>query len=279
MKTKIIALGLALAALGLVGHAQTITPVSVSVADDTGIAFLVRYVGSGTSATIAANQSADTITFQVAAAAYTGFECPVSGALGGIIDTTNAACNTLGEVIDTINGNCTGCSSDFRAVLIDGLRTDASQDTLLDVGATQVTRTDGLQINFDTSTSFIDSRALVANRTNIAGYLGGPPNYRLLENPYAGTQPFLRYYSFTSTYGSGTSLFTAWSVKPSNKVAGSEVVTSLFGPQASGATTVAKNWDFLSQPLSGRPNEKLIVRTVNSAAMASTTGFGVAELH
>jgi hypothetical protein len=273
---KIIAL--AISALALVGiYAYAASPVAVALTDDAGIAMLVRYVGSNTSATVAVAAGGD-ITFQVGGTAYAGFECPVSGALGGIIDVSDAACNTMGEVVDIINGNCTGCSSDFRAVLIDSLRTDSSDDSIVTIGATQVTRSDGLELNIDTSTALVESRALVQNRNNIAGYLGGPPNFRLLENPFGGQTTSLKWFEGYSTYGSGTSLFTVESVKPSNKTAGSEVVTRLWGPEAMGATTVNKQFTYWQAlPLPGRPNEKLIVRVTNSAALASTGGYAVAE--
>jgi hypothetical protein len=256
------------------------TSLSYAITDDTGIAMLVRYVGSNTSATVAVDAGTGDLTFQVGGSAVTTFECPVSGALGGIIDVSNAACDTMGEVVDTINGNCSTCTApgDFRAVLVDSLRSDTSTDAIVTIGATQVTRTDGLQLNIDTSTVFLDSRALVPNRTNIAGYLGGPPNYPLLENPFGGLQANVRYYSVTSTYGSGTSLVSFVAVKPSNKSAGSETTRNLYGPQAAGATTVAANFDFLTAPLQARRGEKILARTVNSAAMASTAGFVTGNL-
>lgn len=254
------------------------TPVFAAVSDDTGIAMLVRYVGSANSATVAVDAGTGDLTFQVSAAAYTGFECPVSGALGGIIDVSDVACDTMGEVVDIINAS----GSDFRAVLIDSLRTDVSTDAIVTIGATQVTRRDGLQLNIDTSVALLDSRALVPNRTDISGYLGGPPNYPLLQNPYAwgpGRQPFLRWYEAKSTYGSGTSLAYVYSVKPVNKASGSEVVTTLWGPEAGGATTVTKQFSYWqTNNLPGRQNEKLIVRLVNSAAMASTAGFASGEI-
>lgn len=280
---KIIALAFALAAVvAVVAVAQSSpTPVAASIADDTGIAMLVRYVGSNTSADVAVDAGTGDLTFRVGGVAVSTFECPVSGGLGGVIDVSNAACNTMGEVVDTINGNCTGCTApgDFRAVLIDSLRSDSSVDALVTISATELTRTDGLQLNIDTSTAFLDSRALVPNRTNIAGYLGGPPSYKLLENPYGGLgQAFLRYYSITETYGSGTSLISFVSVKPSNKSAGAETVTTLYGPVAGPATTETKNIDFIANPLPARLHEKLVVRTVNSAAMGTTSGFGAGEL-
>lgn len=271
---------LTLALVTLTAPAFAQVPVGLPIADDTGIAMLVRYVGSATSATVAVDAGTGDLTFQVSAAAYTGFECPVSGALGGVIDVSDAACNTLGEVVDTINGNCTGCSSDFRAVLIDSLRTDLSTDTLVTIGATQVTRTDGLQLNIDTSVALLDSRALVPNRTDISGYLGGAAQgFRLLENPNMGQWPFLRWFEGYSTYGAGTSLFSAYSVKPSNKKAGAETVTQIWGPEAMGATTANKQFTYWQNNLlPGRKDTKIVVRFVNSTAMASTGGFASGEV-
>jgi hypothetical protein len=270
----------ALALVGLASVASAQTPVGVQFTDDTGIAMLVRYVGSNSSATVAVDAGTGDLTFQVGGSAYTGFECPVAGALGGIIDVSNAACNTMAEVVDTINGSCTGCSSDFRAVLIDSLRTDTSTDAIVTIGATQVTRTDGLQLNIDTSVALIESRALIPNRTNIAGYLGGPATgFRLLENPYAGQWPFLRWFEGFSTYGAGTSSMSVYSVKPSNKVSGAETVSTLWGPEAMGATTVNKQFTYWQNNLlPGRRNEKLIVRVTNTNAMATTGGFANAEV-
>lgn len=273
---KILALAFVAVAAALAFAQQ---PVAVSLSDDTGIAMLVRYVGSNSSATVAVDASTGDLTFEVGGAAYTGFECPVSGSLGGIIDVSNASCNTMGEVVDTINGNCTGCSSDFRAVLIDSLRTDTSIDTLVTIGTTQVTRTDGLQLNIDTSEALIASYALVPNRTNIAGYLGGPPSYRLLENPYGGLWLNLQWFEGYSTYATGTSVFNAYSVRPSNKPAGSETVTTLWGPEAMGATATNKQFTYWqTNNLPGRRNEKLIVRVTNSSTPSSTAGFGLAVL-
>ena len=167
---KAIALTLSAFALFLAWtvHVNAQAPsVSVSVTDDTGIAMLVRYVGSNTSATVAVAAGGD-LTFQVGGAAYTGFKCPGGGS-NGVIDVSDPACDTMGKLVDIVNAS----GSDFRAVLIDSLRADSSDNTIVTIGATQVTRTDGLPLNIDTDVALLDSRALVSNRTNIAGYLGG----------------------------------------------------------------------------------------------------------
>lgn len=245
-------------------------------ADDLGVAVLVKYypgISTNTSATMqVANGGA--ITFQVAAAAYTGFECPVSGALGGIIDTTNAACNTLGEVVDIINGTAENFTTGFfRAVIVDGLRTDDSSTGILTAGATQVTRSDGLPIYWDTSANFAvgEARALVPGdcRTNIACWV--TPAGKILQNPFAGQQTMVNWVEGYNTYGSGTSRLRIYSVKPVNKAltTGSETSTQLWD-EAMGATTVNKQFtQFQYTPVYGRPNEKVLVRVVNSAAQAS----------
>jgi len=267
MKKTLFAL---LAALTLALPVIADYPVTQYVyADDVSTAILVRYVGTATSATVASASTA-TMTFQVSAGAYTGFECPVSGALGGIIDVTNAACNTLGEVVDTINGNCTGCSSDFRAVIVDGLRSDTSA-LLLTVSTAQATRADGVPIPQDTSANFAvgETRALVPGncRTNIACWV--TPAGKIIENPFGGTQTFVRWIEGVTTYGSGTSDLNVYSVKPSNKPAGSETVTTLWN-EAMGASTVNKQFtQFQYVPLIGKPHEKVVVRISNSAAQAS----------
>lgn len=264
MKRLIFAL---LASLVLIVPAMAQAPVTQYIsADDVSVAFLVKYYGTSTSGSATmqvANGGA--ITFQVAGAAYTGFECPVAGALGGIIDTTNASCNTLDEVIETINGNCTGCASDFRAVLVDGLTTDASAG-LLTAGATQVTTAAGLPAYFDTTDTdnLHEGRALVPGncQTNIACWV--TPAGNIIENPFGGLQTYVRWVEGYNTYGGGTSLLKIYSVKPSNKIKNTtETITTLWS-EAMGATTVNKQFtQFQNIPVYGRPNEKVVVRIFN----------------
>ncbi len=264
---------LALALLVFAAPAVAQQPVSQFVSsDDASVAFLVRYIGSSDTATMQVAQGG-AITFLVDAAAYTGFECPISGALGGIIDTTNNSCDTIGEVIDAINGNCTGCSSDFRAVAIDALGSD-SVDDLLTAGAAQATRTDGLPANYDTTANFAvgEGRALIPNacRTDISCFMSRQGN--LLENPYASRQTVIGWVEGLNTYASGTSVLTVFSVKPSNKIGGTtETVTTLWS-EAMGATTANKQFtQFQNVPILGGLGEKVIVRVVNSAAQSAIT--------
>ena len=238
-------------------------------ADDVSTAILIKYVGTATSATVASTSTAN-LTFQVSAAAYTGFECPIAGALGGIIDVTNAACNTLGEVVDAINGNCTGCASDFRAVIVDGLSTDSSA-LLLTVGATQATVSGGVAIPQDTSANFAvgETRAMIPThcRTDIRCWLTSAG--KLLENPFGGTQTKLTWVEGYSTYGAGTSALNIYSVKQHNAEASTETATLLWN-EAMGATTVNKQFtQFQYVPLIAFPHEKMVVRISNTNAQAT----------
>ncbi len=247
-------------------------PVSQFVsADDESVAFLVRYIGASDSATMEVAIGAD-ITFQVDAVAYTGFECPIAGGLGGIIDTTDNACDTIGEVIDAINGNCAGCVSEFRAVAVDALGSDSADD-LLTAAALQTTRIDGLPANFDTSNNFAvgEGRALIPNscRTDISCFLSQQGN--LLENPFASNQTVIGWVEGLNTFGSGSSVLTIHSVKVSNKIATTEDVTTLWS-EAMGATTVNKQFtQFQNVPVLGGYGEKVIVKIVNSASQTLVT--------
>jgi hypothetical protein len=242
-------------------------------ADDQGVAILVKYypgVSTNTSATVAVVQGTS-LTFQVAAAAYTGFECPVAGALGGIIDETNASCNTLGEIVDAINSTSeTFASGFFRAVIVDGLRADSADDLLADAG-TQVTKAYGHPIYSDTSANFAvgETRALLPGdcRTDIKCFV--TPAGKLIQNPYFGQQTMVNWVEGYSTYGGGTSGLRIYSVKATNKATGSETATTLWS-EAMGASATNKQFtQFQYTPVYGRPNEKVIVRVVNSVAQAT----------
>jgi len=120
------------------------------------VAFIVRYVGATPSVDDTVTTASNTITFKQNGAADTTLECPIVGGLGGIIDTSNAACDTLGEVVDTING-----SADWEAVLLDGLRSDATGTTqLLAVAASDATGKAGLNVYFDTTVTITGTHSL-----------------------------------------------------------------------------------------------------------------------
>jgi len=287
MKNKIIALLLAAAGFVLAAvppayaqypiPGQKPTPISTAVsADDTDVALLIKYVGgTATSADVAVAANGD-ITLRVTAAVDTAIGCPTAGT--GIIDVSDAACDTMGEVVDRINQQGTN----WRAVLLDSMRADSSNDTILTIAATEATVTGGLALRIDTDVAFKNSRALVPCRL-IECYINpsGPlPRPGLHQNPWAGLQSLLYVMNSTSTYASGTSQMQIWSVRATNRGdAGAEVATQLYGV-AAGATTVNKVLDFVGAfglGILGNRDEKMIVRVNNSAAMASVAlyAYGV----
>jgi len=241
-------------------------------ADDTDVAFIVRYVGATPTATDTVTIASDTITFKQDGVADTTLECPVVAPLGGIIDTSHADCNTLGEVVDTING-----SADWEAVLLDGLRTDATGTTnLLVAAAADATGKDGLNVYFDTdAVTFVHSRALGPGRTFKWFMPAESVNGKTINNPYLGTYSILGSMTGTSTYGSGTSLLQVYAVVPTR---GGETVTLMWS-EAGGATTVAKTIGASTWPwgLVGKKDAKLIYRITNSAAAASvsSSAYGI----
>lgn len=270
--------------LSIYGHMESIVPVSGALgADDTDVALIVQHVGddavSGT-VTVAANGD---ITFKTGAsgseAADDAFECPVSGALGGVIDVSDSACDTIGEVVDTINGTCTGCdSTEWRAVWLDAERTDSSNDSLLAMSETAATAVNGLNLVWDTDTvGFRSSIALTPYRT-MPAYLEGfgvSGQNRFQKNPFINQWAAFLVSNATSTYGTGSSNYRIKSCAVtllSNGSNSSETCTTLYSV-AGGATTANKVFDFTPYGILGRKNEKLLVRLENSAAMASTAHY------
>jgi len=248
-------------------------------ADDTDPMILVKYVGTNASGLVAVAAGGD-ITFTTGAlsseAADTSLECPVSGALGGVIDVSDAACDTVGEVVDIING-----SSNWVAVPVASLRTDSSNDTITTISATQAKTVKGLALTADTTVALTSTILLAPSNfsLDIGTYLAGSSMtaVALKVNPFIN-RTFLASSRAVSTYGSGTSFHYVYEVTPTFKrVGASEVVNILHGPIAGGATTVLGNLVTLSDNnrIMSNPNSKLLVRVVNSAAMATVGHYNM----
>lgn len=177
-------------------------PVSqTSVAADTDPMLYVKFFGPGgvTSTTTMAVEANGDLTFVVNGAAYAGFECPVSGALGGVIDVSDAACNTLGEVVDIINATAPTFSTGyFRAVIAAGLRSDSSDTRgLADAADTDVNTPNGDVIFYDSSVDDDIAIGLWDSSKGIQNWIPGSvyPSARLPKNPWADSDSVLLYYS------------------------------------------------------------------------------------
>lgn len=243
---------------------DTVAQAVSAVSTDTPL--VVKYIGSSAIAKLAVDASTGDLTFTQGAVGTetdTTLECPVSGALGGVIDVSNAACDTLGEVVDIINA-----STDWRAVIVDGLRADSANNTLITLAADAgVQAPGGLGLLNDGTVSLTMTRALTDKRT-MASYLGG--GNTLLVNPFRGERTVAYQFSATTTYSSGTSTLQVISVKPDIRN-GSETATVVWSA-AGGATTVLGTLNFQPFGIFGRKDEKLLVRVLNSAVMTAATG-------
>jgi hypothetical protein len=238
-------------------------------ADDTDVALVVRYVGTGAGAsTNVAVSAAGDLTFLKTGVAVDEFECPVSGALGGVIDVSDTACDTMGEVVDVINA-----STNWRAFLVGALRADSSNDTLLTISATDATAANGLGLKFDTDVAKIASIAFMPAGNDINFFIAGTGSMGaggFRPEPFSTWRGAVSLIRATSTFASGTSTIKVYSVRSTIGRAGkgAETVTTLWSI-AGGATTAEKLLDYSETPLYGKAGEKLLVRLENSAAMAT----------
>src|SRR5574341_738020 len=237
-------------------HAQLVQPEAfwaevvqgAMIADDTDVAFIIKYVGAQSSGTV--QTSSGDILLKHGAQGAEAADATVTGcgATAGTLDVDNAACDTLGELVDKINAG-----GNWRAVIVDGLRTDTT------AAATLVT---------------MATIAITPYRT-MGPYLVGT---RLVQNPYQTSRGLIVKLNATTTYASGTSAVNFYSVKVNNNTAnsaatsqpGSEIVTQVFG-EPGGATTVNKIFDLTSYGIWGKKGEKLVARVENSAAMSAVT--------
>lgn len=261
------ALTLALVAtLGVVGNAQTppsaaglqvvpVQPVShVRTAGDTAPAIVIKYypganTTASTSATTVAVEADGNLTFVVNGVAYAGFECPVSGALGGVLDVSDAQCNTAGEVVDNINSTPISFSQGyFRAALGAALRADdvsAATTLLADAADTEVTTPNGEIVYFD-SDGLDDEEVIMWDMNIGARNALGPRG--IAPNPSANTMEFVQYVGSKFTNAGTLSSLTCYAVKENYGVgggcnsatdcgAGSEMVRTVY-TEAHSATTV-----------------------------------------
>ena len=240
----------------------------------TEVPIIVRYIGNtigaGVSGTVAVAAGGD-ITLKSGAygseAADTTLECPVSGALGGVIDVSDTACDTLGEVVDIINA-----STSWRAVIKDGLRADSSDNTLITLSEAKANAAAGLGLLHDGTVSFKSTIALTTNQA-MTDYLSGSKGTTINPNPFARQRAVFLLGNATTTLASGTSSFQVLScLENYATTGGSETCTTLY-TTAAGATTVNAIFSYLPYGITARKGEKLLVRINNSAAMSAAVFY------
>lgn len=248
------------------------TVASHQSAEDVNVALIVGYKGTDASALVEVEADGDivfTSGVESSEAANDTLECPVSGALGGIIDVSDAACDTLGEVVDVINGS----SSDWYAVILDGLRTDATNNTLLDSGPSAASAPEGLNLAWDTDVADHVTFALTEAR-DLTWYVGGTAaDPQLLENPFRSRRSVVYEVNYNINFGTAGTL-SVLSVDP-DFADGSETVTTVFSMTATDNSETL--FDRKPFGITGKKDEKLVVRFSDSGTIAGVTlavGYG-----
>lgn len=253
---------------------------------DTGI--VCRYIGTSANGKIAVAAGGD-LTFTDgdigSEAATDTFECPVSGALGGIIDVSDSACNTIGEVVDIVNA-----SSDWRCQPASMLRADSSNDTLVTISATNATDPKGLKLKVDSSVALFSTVvAAPAGWDDFDKLNPGNNSTSFFLHPWAFQRAYISTASALSTYGSGTSLLSVISVDRTFGATGADTSTTVWPSTAGGATTVVKNFGGCDTPATGcdtawgagglfcPAGQQCMVRLTNDTALSVNT-VGVSGL-
>ena len=271
MKNKILALAFLLTAAP--AFAQN-TPVAANLSSATAgtVAMLVKYVGTAapSATTDVAVAGGGDMTFRIAGVADAAMNTVAAGSLCGAtpgtldLSTPDATCNSLGEVVDVINASGT-----WIAVLVDGMRTDLTDNTLTTFGVTAGAVVKGVAIYSDEAVAIHPGLALLPAgcQTDIRCFV--TPAGKIIENPTAGAQTDLRWVAGYNTWNT-TSNFFIYSVKSANrKGGGTETVTTLW-QEATGATGTNKQLtQFQYFGLLGRPHEKVIVRMVVTSTMSA----------
>lgn len=254
----------------------------IVTAADTSPALYIKYYGPGGASTTTVAVEADSnLTFVVNGAAYTGFECPVSGALGGVIDVSDAACNTLGEVVDVINATATSFSTGyFRAVIAAGARADSSNAVLLaDAADTEVLRPEGEVVFWDSSATDDTEVGLWDSNLGVREFISG---VRVPSNPFEDRTSVLLWGHEKITNG-GTFTNTEVHCTVENYrdggTPGSEVDTIIYLEAAPASGTAGAVSEFVNAGGLRCDGGKLWMRTLASGADSSAIEMFVTGYH
>jgi hypothetical protein len=242
-----------------------------AVSTDVGI--YVKYVGTAAgAATVEVDAATGDLTFISNGAAEDGFECPVSGALGGVIDVSNAACDTVGEVVDIINS---GSNRTWIAVPHAMLRADSSNNTLITLSATDAKGPLGLGLLKDS--------AVALNVTNVVlpkdkgGAAQGMNWYtssknKLIQNPFEDRDTVLLYASHVmTTTDNAANLATVYCVVPNfvNYGNSTEAANVIYQEASALTTATGKIDEFVNAGGLSCPGGKLLVRTTGTTTLTA----------
>jgi hypothetical protein len=283
-------------ALATLANAQTLSdmfaanvkgvPVpSITSAADNDVWLIVKYIGPNASGKVAVSSAGD-LTFTTGTvggeAADTSFECPVSGPLGGVIDVSDTACDTVGEVVNSINSSPSWIAVPYASFLSDDINAGGS-GALLTIAATSASTASGLGLKAETAVVLNHTAVLLPSAASTIGFYCGTSgcgyNTALRGNPFQGLKTFLAADNATATYSSGSVTWALSQVRPNyaNKAAMAETVTTLWGGVAAAATTVNKTFVALTDNtrLVSDDGTKLVVRVTGTAALTAITHYSL----
>lgn len=200
-----------------------------------------------TAATIAASSAGD-LAFTINGAADTRISTD------GTIDVSGATEDTFGEVYDIVNA-----VQGWNMVLSGPcIRATSSNDALATATAATCFKKP-VSLLLDTDTAKVHGFTISQRKQPTWG-VASKGKIRALEFEH-GYKNVLDYVSFTSTYASGTSTINVYE--------SDGITDTLLHTESGGATTAAETYT-PTKPLMAKPNHRLVVQLVNSAAMAST---------
>jgi hypothetical protein len=204
-------------------RARFVSDIKTAVSTDVGI--YVKYIGSAAgAATVAVDAATGDLTFIADGAADATLECPLSAPFAGVIDVSDAACNTVGEVVDIIN-----MSANWVAVPHAMLRSDSSNNTLITLAATSAKGPGGLGLLKDSAVALNMGVVLFPTGTaggpytdlgadnGISNYLNsnGVVSNKLKPNPFNDRNTTLLYaHENITTTDNAANLFRVFCVVP-----------------------------------------------------------------
>lgn len=244
-----------------------------SSALDDNVALYVQYVGTASTKPTVQVSAAGDIQFEVAGAVDTTVSCPEADG-DGVIDVSEAACNTMLEVVNAINQG----SSNWRAVLVAALGTDASTDAFATLSETDAYVRSGTPIFYDTNYAGSEPTvtvlvAPVYDPTDGSFFFLGPGG-GLNKNPFARGISFLSGVT-TIQDSAGTiastvirAVFREYRGSPTTGFDLYETVRTVW-TQVGGADDTRATLDFSSFPLVSAEGEVFLARIGSSTTIAS----------
>lgn len=272
LTAALLAVTPAFAELPFTGYKAKGPIAGTSTTADDNVALYVKYVGTSSGIpTVQVDAATGDIQFEVDGSVDTTVACP-EGDDDGVIDVSNAACNTMVEVVNAINQG----GSNWRAVLVSALGTDSSNDAFATLSETDTNVKIGAPIYYDTNFagSAPEVTALVAPIYPPADGSFFFNGSEINKNPFAGGTSFLSAVSEKKT-STGTiaatvvyAVFREYRGNPTNGYDLYETIRTVWS-QTGGATATQATLDFSNFPLVSAPGEAFVARIGSSTTISA----------